>query len=137
MFLIKNIENKLKKSIFNLNIIKNNTLIITKLINIKSLQLNKFFIFKNLILNFLSFISKNLINKKYIIKLFISFLKINKNLNYYFFKNNNLFFKKYFFKKHFELLDLDKFFLNTTLIPLKHTLDKIKKKKIDFFKKYV
>jgi hypothetical protein len=142
-----NIANKLNKSIVNNKNyqcfkINNSDSVIKNLLIIDNNRVDKkglvsVFLVKILLFNFLIFFSKNLINNKKNKRNFVIFLKFYNYFNFFFLNNKMLSYKKYFFKKKREPLYLNKFYLNTKQVNFDQGLNRLKEKKISFYKKNI
>jgi hypothetical protein len=142
-----NIANKLNKSIVNNKNyqcfkINNSDSVIKNLLIIDNNRIDKkglvsVFLVKILLFNFLIFFSKNLINNKKNKRNFVIFLKFYNYFNFFFLNNKMLSYKKYFFKKKREPFYLNKFYLNTKQVNFDQGLNRLKEKKISFYKKNI
>lgn len=139
-YILKNVENKLKKSVFKSKVYDSNEFYNEKknidiIINIKKKA--SLHVLQGILFNFLFFISKFLINRLNTKKNFLVFVKLYQYLNFFFFNNKLLFFKKYYVKKAKDLFYPNKFFLSSKVLNSRQSLIRLKEKKIAFYKKNI
>lgn len=147
LYFIKNSQSKLRKSILKTEDLKisnsqqNKGLLLIRRDNLffDSSSLKNFYIFffNKLISFFLSKILKNILNRKNKKKIFFYFLSFYKYLNFFFFKQNNFSSKKFFIKKKIFYLKSKNFPLFNKITRFKRSIPILKKKKIDFLRKYI
>lgn len=140
-YLLINIKKKLKKSLVNIsNLNKEKNQILIKKIDQKDKNFNSqryiFFASKRVLYNFLLFFSKNFIHQGNKRENYIIFLRFFEYFNSFIFQDKLFFYKKYFIKKR-DPLYLNNFFFKNKQIFHDRGFERLKKKRIDFFKKNV
>jgi len=142
-YLLTNIKKKLKKSL-----VKdyNNSKEISLYFLLKNNQEENFFLpfsqrhitfaTKKFLYNFLLFFSKNFIHRRNKVKSYILFLRFYEYFNSFIFNEKLFFFKKYAIKKR-DPFYLNNFFFTNKQVYHDRGFERLKKKRVDFFRKNV